>query len=740
MKRLLRALALLFWPIAGLAQQPYLGPIPSPYTPQSYDYVYVYRQGFGGNTFGAMGPFTIAQLGGALSGGSVGNVYAPASATIGHLATFANAVGTILADGGAAAPASTNNTVYVAPIASGSDILVPLTAAFSAITASGVKTTLILPPGSYTCPSIVSAGAATAPNNCTVLAYGVTVTYPNSIVGAPSYPTPSFIVGTDVQNFHWKGGSFVGNVFNQNLTTYTNNPWLPKEGVITFNFGVSSIGCSNCEWDDVDGLNTGGSVIKVAGTNSGTASSYTYNFNNITLACAGITIVNPHFINCGQFLWDYGFLWMIDSFYQYSVGGANTGNYTDNQFAMAQAYMIPSSLFPTVVFNTGNANITFGSSTLPSNNTTVSFFVSKGGTLPTGISPGQQYFVVNASGSTFQVSATSGGGAIQVTGAGSGVEMLSNLTNAYSNMFLPYQGSLSGDGAINLQNCENNNIVGGEITSPGDAMFLGACEDTSVTGLRITNAEMGMLWISGCLRTNVSGGCYNADLVYGGSRDLTVEYGSTDTIISGVVFNGGRRGAVLDSPSGLQIKNCKFYDNNNGSVANYVYGRVNPATGTWYVYSDFTLLSTGTTVWANVSFTGNDIFNNSALNVLDIEYGGSALVWEDNIVAGSHQSLKNEGQTISGIYVGRGVGLAGYISQLNNQSLGSNSTSFTIANPLGSSVQSTTSVTFLFSVFPMNANSPQATYTSCTNTTGTATIPATTGAVSYYYTFQEIPN
>lgn len=49
------------------------------------------------------------------------------------------------------------------------------------------------------------------------------------------------------------------------------------------------------------------------------------------------------------------------------------------------------------------------------------FFFNSGGALPTGISQGVPYFVINAAANTFQVSATSGGGAINFTGATSGV-------------------------------------------------------------------------------------------------------------------------------------------------------------------------------------------------------------------------------------------------------------------------------------------------------------------------------
>lgn len=54
-----------------------------------------------------------------------------------------------------------------------------------------------------------------------------------------------------------------------------------------------------------------------------------------------------------------------------------------------------------------------------SNGDTVTFFNS-GGALPTGISAATYYYVITATTNTFQISATVGGSALDITGAGSG--------------------------------------------------------------------------------------------------------------------------------------------------------------------------------------------------------------------------------------------------------------------------------------------------------------------------------
>lgn len=55
------------------------------------------------------------------------------------------------------------------------------------------------------------------------------------------------------------------------------------------------------------------------------------------------------------------------------------------------------------------------------NGNTVVLFPGAGGTIPTGFTAGTVYYVVSASGATFQLSATSGGSAINSSSTGSGI-------------------------------------------------------------------------------------------------------------------------------------------------------------------------------------------------------------------------------------------------------------------------------------------------------------------------------
>lgn len=58
-----------------------------------------------------------------------------------------------------------------------------------------------------------------------------------------------------------------------------------------------------------------------------------------------------------------------------------------------------------------------------SNGNTVVVFASAGATLPTGVTAGTVYYIVAASGTTFELSATSGGSGINLSAAGAGIVM-----------------------------------------------------------------------------------------------------------------------------------------------------------------------------------------------------------------------------------------------------------------------------------------------------------------------------
>ena len=100
-----------------------------------------------------------------------------------------------------------------------------------------------------------------------------------------------------------------------------------------------------------------------------------------------------------------------------SLSGGTTGLVTYN----SNATTVTISFASPAVFTVASAGL------LPANTTQIELLTT--GTLPAGVSTNQVYYVVNASGTTFNVSLTSGGSAINTTGAGSGTHSFAPLSN-----------------------------------------------------------------------------------------------------------------------------------------------------------------------------------------------------------------------------------------------------------------------------------------------------------------------
>lgn len=85
----------------------------------------------------------------------------------------------------------------------------------------------------------------------------------------------------------------------------------------------------------------------------------------------------------------------------------------------------PVGIYSNCTINTSTSFITeTGAQNTPANGTQKSFRTVLGGSLPSGVSQGTAYFVVNASGNTYQVSVTSGGSPLTLGGSPAGVVAL----------------------------------------------------------------------------------------------------------------------------------------------------------------------------------------------------------------------------------------------------------------------------------------------------------------------------
>jgi hypothetical protein len=170
---------------------------------------------------------------------------------------------------------------------------------------------------------------------------------------------------------------------------------------------------------DTTGLLTGGGVLDLTidGTSAGNSSTGLH-FGDMRaaelrlaiLGFSGTSSIGARFDN--QYGWTeecHGYLWLSN----------NTSNVVFDVTAPAGGSYTATNASPCV--------FTCASPTFANGNQVV----LSGGTAPTGFTNGTGYFVVSASGTTFQLSATSGGAAINSSSTGNGTVTLATAANSF---------------------------------------------------------------------------------------------------------------------------------------------------------------------------------------------------------------------------------------------------------------------------------------------------------------------
>ena len=262
--------------------------------------------------------------------------------------------------------------------------------------------------------------------------------------------------------------------------------------------------------------------------------------------------------------------------------------------------------------------------------------VTFGGTAPGGLSTGVAYYVINASGTTFQVAATSGGSAINLTNAGS-----SNVT-----------------GGITLSS-GNNLGTYGILNGSTAALAIGGSGTGAVT-LPVANATDNLYLTPGSAGITV-----NAPIINNGSGVLTlVKNGSGNLFLSGAnTYTGGtviNAGGMTFQNSAAWVSNQNLTFGGSGTVigpagASLTGGTLNAGTGVNAILgvgvnTNFTFSST--------TGTGTIIYNGTGILNL-----GNASAFTGNLLS-SINSGNNSSRNIqfssladtAGTYLGWGGG------------------------------------------------------------------------------------
>lgn len=515
---------------------------------------------------------------------------------------------------------------------------------------SGAKT-VIIPPGQYR----MAAGApVVVPNDLTVVATGAEFTFPTSLNGSG---TASIFTGVDVQNFTWIGGKFTGYVFDPfKAGGYATNAWTPTQGVRTFFFTSSVTGCSNLRWSNVDALNTGLAVVCVKGksdTNWPTvAEDVSASMTPVTLLWSdNITLENCRFINCGQRLWDYGWLWQILT---------RESQYSADLIAMANQYIIASSNIGTFTWANGSQDILFNNSPTKIPLGTVdsaSQYITVGGPdgiLPGNVNRGSKLYCVYSDATKIRLSTTHLGGAITASSSsGAGARLFYNITACYSDMLMPTGAADIERGAFCFVDCSNVKIIDTTWSAPGDSMLMLRCNGVVISGCLMKGSIMGGLFFCRVTNASVSGNTIDGTNC---SHAVSIEY-SSNVSLSGNSFPGGGRGALFIVSDHISIVGNSWYKNNTKNYNNYTEGRLYVGTGfpSWNASPFFQIDG----AWSDFTFTGNVVVTSIVNPAPTFQFNGSGsrMLLKDNVFSGDKLFVKKlTGFTLTEVEIGNNKG------------------------------------------------------------------------------------
>ena len=363
-----------------------------------------------------------------------------------------------------------------------------------------------------------------------------------------------------------------------------------------------------------------------------------------------------------------------------SLSGGTTGlrTYTTPTKAVTISFASPA------VFTVSSAD-------LPANTTQIELFTT--GTLPTGLSINTTYYVVNASGTTFNVSLTSGGASINTTAAGSGTHTFGLLGST---------GNLVLDGTLAVAN-------GGTGTNTFliNNLFLG----NGTSGLKPVPAGA-----TGNVLTSQTVSTVNASSFATGTQYTISTIGSTDWTAIGATSAGSVTGSIATTvltvtAVGSGTLAVGTYISGTGVTAGtYItaLGTGTGGTGTYTVSASQTVASTTITLQPSVGtiFTATGIGTGTGAATTNIWASaagngvGQNQTWTDVTSSRALNTTytNNTGKPISvgvqGVSTSASPGIYGTVGGVNLYSTGGTASGQVICNnfivPAGATYSATT--------------------------------------------------
>ncbi len=431
-----------------------------------------------------------------------------------------------------------------------------LTQLFSSLVESG--TVITIPPGDYhldgTTP--IRLGSHT-----TVMAHGARFHFPDSLAEGARV---ILFAGSDLTNFAWHGGEFLGHVFDPDREM---NLWEPNVNTKAIEITTTKPGgTSDLLFRDVKANGVAGAVIGVHGLAAKGSES------EVAAYAERIAMESCTLLRSGKFMWDYGYLWQIMTWPE---------EYEPWEVVRARHYFRSDLMREKITMTDGDDRVRFdnASNPLPISKSeepkeALSFL---GAGLPRNLVRGKQYFIVESTPEYIRIAETTGGEAIRFAGASTdGVALVHDLFASFWALYAPKDGG-PGKGAVDITSASDLRITGCQLSALGDTMHIQRSRNIVFANNHIVGSRMGAFFLAEyCQNATVTGNLIDGT---NGSRVMSVEKSCEDITIIGNTFRNGGRGSWINQPKNFILQGNIFTNNTTKAERDLRRGRRSYETG-----------------------------------------------------------------------------------------------------------------------------------------------------------------
>ncbi len=431
-----------------------------------------------------------------------------------------------------------------------------LAALFEKAEPSGAVITI--PPGDY---HLDGAEPLLISSNLTVLARGARFHFPENLDGGARIV---LFAGTDVTNFAWHGGEFIGHIFDPEKTV---NKWEPNVNTKAIEITTTKPGGTHdILFRDIRSDGVAGAVIGVHGLSKRGSES------EVEAYAERVTVEGCTLLRSGKFMWDYGYLWQIMTW---------PGEYEPWEVERARRYFRTDLMRGNLSMKDGDDHVRFDNTASPlpvsKNDEPGQALSFLGAALPGNLVRGKQYFIVESTPEFIRIAGAPGGDPIRFEGdGGSDLSLVHDLFASFWVLYAP-KGGGPGKGAVDLTSCSDLRVTGCKLSALGDTMHIQRSRNIVFAENHIVGSRMGAFFLAEfCQNATVTGNLIDGT---NGSRVMSVEKSCEDVAIIGNTFRNGGRGSWINQPKNFILQGNIFTNNTTKAETDLRRGRRSYETG-----------------------------------------------------------------------------------------------------------------------------------------------------------------